>query len=96
MICTERVISADLRIEFSKLQEKVNFSISPQGVSLIRPNSETPRSYLHEGRSTEPRTTLREVKARGEKIVRKGIYRLEMQIKQYIKGSGRYSTDKKV
>ena len=51
VICTKRVISADLRIEFSELQEKVNYSILPQGVSLIPLNSETPKSYLHENRS---------------------------------------------
>ena len=44
----------------------------------------TPRSYFCEERSSEPRTTLEEVKAREYEIVRKGIDWLEMQIKQYI------------
>ena len=66
------------------MQEKVNSSVSPQGVSFIGPNSETTRSYLNEERSNEPRTTLREVKAREREIVRKGIDWLEMKIKQYI------------
>ena len=37
VIYTKKVISADLRIEFSKLQETVNSSILLQGVSLICP-----------------------------------------------------------
>ena len=34
-ICTERVLTADLRIDFSELQERVNSSILLQGTPLI-------------------------------------------------------------
>ena len=64
VICTKRVISANLRMEFSEFQKKANSSILPQGAAIMRPNSQTPRSYPCDERSTESRTILEEVKAR--------------------------------
>ena len=72
VICTEQIISSDLRTDFSELQERFNSSFSLQGTSPIRPMGESSRMALSE------------VKARERKIVRKGINRLERQIKQYI------------
>ena len=71
VICTEQIISSDLRTDFSELQERFNSSFSLQGTSPIRPMGESSRM-------------AGEVKARERKIVRKGINRLERQIKQYI------------
>ena len=43
VICTEQVISADLRTNFSELQERLNPSCSLQGTSPIRPMGESSR-----------------------------------------------------
>ena len=43
VICSENVVTADLGIDFSELQERVNSSIFLQGASPVRPTSESPR-----------------------------------------------------
>ena len=47
-ICTEQVISTDLRTNFSELQERVNSSFSLQGASPIQPKGESSRMALRE------------------------------------------------
>ena len=84
VIYSERVVSADLRMEFSELQKEVNSTISPLGAYIMHSNGQISKTYSRDERSTESRTILGEVKVREHEIVRKGIDQLEMQIKQYI------------
>ena len=69
--CTDQALSADLRTEFSELQERINLSVSLPAAATLCPMAKSSRMILGE------------VKAREREIVRKGIDRLEMQIKQY-------------
>ena len=60
-------------MEFSEVQKGINFDAPPLGAPTVLPNSQNPKIYSLDDRSSKPKTILGEVKAREHEIVRQGI-----------------------